>query len=172
MYLCGHGGFHLWFRAKWIGDVARAHASGILDWRTAWDEARRSDQQNVLLVGLSLLQLLYGLPVPNLPGDTAKDMPQPLIEIPLHALHDSAVPKYSTDLANLLYRLRVNRYQHALRPRKTWGDSWSEIFHSREDFRTLPLPDSFFWAYRPLRPVLWLWRWFQQMRRRALHHGS
>jgi len=165
LYLCGHGGGHLWFRAKWVGDVARAHASGLLDWEAAWDEARRSGQQSVLQVGLSLLQLLYGLPLPNLPDYSATDVPQYLIEIPLRALHDPAAPKYSTDLANFVYRIHLSRYQHALRPRKKWRESLSELFHSREDFRTLPLPDGLFWAYKPLRPVLWLWRWVSQNKR-------
>ncbi len=165
LYLCGHGGSHLWFRAKWVGDVARAHASGLLDWDAAWDEAQKSSQQSVLQVGLSLLRLLYGLPMPNLPDHAIKDLPQFLIAIPLRALHDPAVPNYRTDLTNFLYRLRVNRYQHALRPRRTWRESLSELFHSREDFRTLPLPDRFFRAYKPLRPVLWLWRWARRSKR-------
>jgi hypothetical protein len=165
LYLCGHGGGHLWFRAKWVGDLARAHAIGLLDWEAAWDEAQRSGQQSVLQVGLSLLHLLYGLPLPDLPGDPAADLPQFLIEIPLRALHDSAVPGFSTDVANFRYRIQLIRYQHALRPRTTWRDSLSELFHSREDFRMLPLPDGFFWAYKPLRPVLWLWRWVWKTKR-------
>ena len=93
------------------------------------------------------------------------DLPQFLIEIPLRALHDPAVPTFSTEPANFLYRIRLSRYQQALRSRKTWRESLSELFHSREDFRTLPLPDGFFWAYKPLRPVLWLWRWVWQTKR-------
>lgn len=169
LYMCGHGGGHLWFRAKWVGDLARAHASGLLDWEAAWDEARRSGQQGVLQVGLFLLHLLYGLPLPNLPDHAAMDVPQFLIEIPLRALHDPAVPGFGTDLANFLYRIQLGRYQRALRPRTTWRESLSEFFHSREDFRTLPLPDRVFWVYRPLRPVLWLWRWSRQIGHRTLH---
>ena len=172
LYLCGHGSGHLWFRAKWVGDLARAHAAGLLDWEAAWDEARKSGQQSVLQVGLVLLHLLYGLPLPDLPGNPAMDLPQSLIEIPLRALHDSAVPGFSTDLANFRYRIHLSRYLHALRPQKTWRESLSELFHNREDFRTLPLPDVFFWAYKPLRPALWIWRWSRQRLHRTLHHGS
>jgi hypothetical protein len=38
-----------------------------------------------------------------------------------------------------------------------------------EDVRTLALPDTLFWAYKPLRPVLWLWRWTKQLMQRTPH---
>lgn len=172
LYLCSHGGGHLWFRAKWLGDLARAHTAGLLDWEAAWDEAQKSTQQSVLQVGLGLLHLLYGLPLLNLPGNVAADLPPYLIEIPLRALHDPEVPGFSTDLANFRYRIHLSRYQRALRPGTTWRESLSELFHNREDFRMFPLPDGLFWAYKPLRPVLWLSRWLRQMVHRTPHKVS
>jgi hypothetical protein len=64
LYLCFHGGEHAWFRAKWLGDLARVHTSWRLDWETVWDEARRTGQERALLLGLRLLELVYGLPLP------------------------------------------------------------------------------------------------------------
>lgn len=172
LYLCGHGGGHLWFRAKWLGDLARAHAAALLDWETAWNEGCSSGQQNVLAAGLRLLGLLYGLPEPNLPVVTGKGVQPFLIEIPLRALYDRAEPTFSTSPSNFLYRIELSRYEQALRPRRTWRESLSELLHSREDFRTLPLPDGLFWAYKPLRPVLWLWRWLRKLLRRTPQSGS
>ncbi len=167
LYLCGHGCGHLWFRAKWVGDLARAHAAGLLDWKAAWNEARSSDQQNVLLVGLRLLDLLYRLPLPNMPDNTGKDLQPYLIETPVCALSNPKVPAYRTDLANFLYKVQLSHYEHVLRPRRTWRESLGGFFHSPHDFRTLSLPDSLFWAYKPLRPFLWLWRWSRQLLHRT-----
>jgi hypothetical protein len=95
------------------------------------------------------------------------DRPSPLIETPLQALKDPEVPAFRTDPASLLYRLRMSRYQRLLRPQKAWRESLSELFYQREDFRMLSIPDRFFWAYKLLRPVLWIWRWARQSRGQA-----
>ena len=167
LYLCSHGGHHAWFRAKWLGDLARAHSLGLLDWDAALIEARRGKHERVLRVGIFLLDQLYGLAVPHLPVDARMDRPSPLIETPLQALKDPEVPAFRTDPASLLYRLRMSRYQRLLRPQKAWRESLSELFYQREDFRMLSIPDRFFWAYKLLRPVLWIWRWARQSRGQA-----
>jgi hypothetical protein len=169
LYLCAHGCGHLWFRAKWAGDLARARATGLLDCAAAWNEARSTDQQNVLQVGLCLVDLLYGLPQPELPGYPGGNVQPFLIEIPLRALRDPKAPTFSTNPATFIYRIRLGRYQRALQTRESWQLSLSALFHSRKDFQTLPLPDSLFWAYKPLRPFLWLWRWSKQLMHRTPH---
>ena len=45
LYLCSHGGDHGWFRAKWLGDLARAHAAGKVDWVATLVEARKTGQE-------------------------------------------------------------------------------------------------------------------------------
>lgn len=45
LYLCSHGGGHGWFRAKWMGDVARIHAMGRVDWHAVFDQASRTGQE-------------------------------------------------------------------------------------------------------------------------------
>ncbi len=76
LYLCCHGGLHEWFRAKWLGDLARAHALALLDWEAAWEEARRSRQTRVLLAGIYLLEQVYGLSRPDLPGKRGRSLLQ------------------------------------------------------------------------------------------------
>lgn len=159
LYLCSHGGLHTWFRAKWLGDLARAHAMGLLDWETSLEQARRNGQERILLAGLQLLDEVYGLPVPQLADADRSPM---LVQIPLEAMQESKEPEHAVGPAKLRNRMRLARYERILWPRKKWLSSLSELFYGREDYRTLPLPDSFFWLYKPLRPVLWTWRWLMQ----------
>lgn len=164
LYLSSHGGHHAWFRAKWLGDLARAHAMGLADWEAAFREARKGNRERVLLVGLALLEQLYGLPAPEMPPDHGTRSSALLVEIACEALSDSNVPAFRTDLASLRYRLRMSRYERMLSPRKPLRRSLAELFHCREDFRTMPLPDRLFWLYKPLRPILWLARLVRQAR--------
>lgn len=165
LYLCCHGGLHRWFRAKWIGDLARAHALGLLDWAASFDAARRSGEERTLMAGLSLLRELYGLPLPDLPQGLWKGWSPLLVAAPIEALMDSAEPVQRAGLTKLRNRLRRSRYERLLWPRKSRWSSLADLFYSREDFRTLPLPDSFFWVYKPIRPALWLWRWLRPILR-------
>jgi hypothetical protein len=159
LYLSSHGGLHRWFRAKWLGDLARAHSLGLLNWEASFDEARRSGEERILLAGLGLLRDVYSLPMPDLPQDAWKNWSPLLVEMPMRALKDPAEPANRVGPAKLRERIRRSRYERLLWPRKSRWSSLSDLFYSREDFRTLALPDGFFWAYKPLRPVLWLWRW-------------
>ena len=86
LYLCSHGGVHGWFRAKWLGDLARIHADGRMDWQAALDQASRTGQESALLACLRLLQVVYGLALPDLPGNPWKNLPSFLITRPLHDL--------------------------------------------------------------------------------------
>jgi len=156
LYLCSHGGLHLWSRAKWLGDLAGIHASGLVDWNAAWHEATHTGQERVLLTGLRLVEQLYGLPMPVLAENGVTDLPPALLQIPLQALKDSE--EAAVALGGARYRLRISRYERLLWPRKDWRESLAKLWYHREDFRTLPLPDGLFWAYIPLRPFLFLWR--------------
>ncbi len=169
LYLCCHGGLHRWFRAKWLGDLARAHSLGLLNWEASFAEARRSGEERTLLAGLGLLREVYELPLPHLPDNIWKGWSPRLVEMPILALKDPAEPIYRVGPAKLRNRIRRSRYERLLWPRKSRWSSLSDLFYSREDFRTLALPDSFFWAYKLLRPVLWLLRWSRQLAQRTPH---
>ncbi len=162
LYLCCHGGHHIWFRAKWLGDLARAHSLGLLNWAASFELARPSGEERVLLTGLSLLRELYSLPLPDLPKSVWKDWSPPLVEMPLRALTTHFEQPGRVGPAKLREHMRLSRFERLLWHRKSRWSTLSDLFYSREDFRTLHLADSFFWAYKPLRPVLWLWRWAGQ----------
>ncbi len=158
LYLCGHGGRHGWARAKWLGDLARIRAKGQVDWQTALDQARNTSQERPLLAALRLVRDLYGLSLPELPGDSWKNLPPFLIGSPLHALKVAEDPATGGFLAWLRNRIRLYRYYGLVLPHRTWRDIWADFEFSHEDFRVMPLPDSLYWAYVPLRPILWIWR--------------
>jgi hypothetical protein len=159
LYLCSHGAQHFWSRSKWLGDLARVHAAGRVDWEAAFDEAQRTGQVRVLLAGLRLLDQVYGFPLPVLPANPWMDLPPLLIEMPLQSLKAPEESTIHSVLALPRYRFRLAHYERLLRPRKTWRDSLSQLLYHREDFRDLRLPDRLFWGYVLLRPILWAWRW-------------
>lgn len=172
LYLSSHGGLHRWFRAKWLGDLARAHALGLLNWQASFDEARRCGEEKILLAGLGLLRDVYSLSMPDLPPDAWKSWSPILVEMPMRALKDPSEPADRVGPAKLRNRILRSRYERLLWPRKSRWSSLSDLFYSREDFRTLALPDRLFWAYKPLRPVLWLWRWLRQLVHPTPHHTN
>jgi len=162
LYLCIHGANHGWFRAKWMGDMARIHAEGRVDWEAVLGEARRAGQERALLASLYLLDQVYGLPLPGLPGNPWKDLPSLLIEVPLHNLKDPDEPAITVSVITIPRWLQKSRYERLLLPQKAWRDSLFLLWYRREDFRTLHLPDSLFWAYAPLRPISCVWRWVRR----------
>lgn len=157
LYLCSHGGHHFWSRSKWLGDLARAHTMGQLDWDGALAEARRTGQQAVIFIALALLERLYGLPIPEVVGRPWGPLTH-LLEIPLSAISNPHGPMAPDASGWLRYRLRISRYERRLHPRRPWRDSIARLLYGREDFRTLRLPDNLTWVYAPLHPVLWVWR--------------
>lgn len=159
IYLSAHGADHAWFRAKWLGDLARLHSLGRVDWAAVLDRTRRNSQDRALLVVLRLLNEAYGVPLPSMPGDLWRRLPTHLVEVPLRALKSLEEPPTRASVALVRYRIRMTRYRRLLLPRMPWRDGLAELTYSREDFGRLRLPDSLFWAYAPLHPVLWLLRW-------------
>jgi hypothetical protein len=151
--LCIHGGMHGWNRAKWLGDMARIHAEGRVDWQDMFDQASKTDQKKALLASLRLLQIVYGIPLPDLPGNPWKNLPAFLISNPLRRLKDPVVPEIGA--VQLLRRIY---FEWLAVPQRTWRDLVAEFLHRREHFRVLHLPDRFFWAYTPLFPILLVWR--------------
>jgi hypothetical protein len=158
LYLCSHGGIHGWCRAKWMGDLARIHAEGRVDWQAVHGQALRTGQERALLACLRLLQDVYGLPVPDLPGNPWRNLPSFLIARPFHYLKIPEDPATLGALAMALELFRQIRYERLAVPQTTWRGHLAVLAYRREDFRVLRLPDSLFWAYAPLRPILWLWR--------------
>jgi hypothetical protein len=163
LYLCCHGGRHLWFRAKWIGDIARAHALDLLDWESTWQLALNSGHANVVTSTLALLQNLYQLPIPGFIQLGQTSPASQLVALPLQALENPHEPIQQVGPAKSLQRIRLDHYRRLLWPRKNRWSSFTDLFYARQDFKAVPLPDSLFWLYKPLRPILWLPRWIRRI---------
>ncbi len=161
--LCNHGGRHAWGRAKWLGDLARIHAEGRMDWQAALDQARNAEQEKPLLICLQLLHIVHGLPLPPLQGNPWEKLLPFLINTPLSALEDSKDPAALGPLDELCGFFRLACYEKLALPRRSWRESLAQIVYSHQDLGLLRLPDSLFWAYVPLRPILWAWRKFSRI---------
>jgi hypothetical protein len=166
LYLCNHGGRHAWERAKWLGDLARIHAEGRMDWQAALDQARSTGQEKPLLLCLRLLKIVHGLPLPRLPGNPWRNLSSRMINTPLFALAAGNDPAELGALDGLVSAFRLARYEKQIWPRRPWRESLARFAYSHRDFAVLALPDRFFWAYAPLRPFLWAWRKLAGLRTR------
>jgi hypothetical protein len=158
LYLCSHGGRHAWFRAKWLGDLACIHVQGRVNWEAILDEARRTGQERPLLAGLRLLKEAHGLSLPDLPGNPYKNLPSFLIHNPLRALQVVHEPGDGGALDSLRETLCWNIHDLLALPQKSWRETLARRVYFPSDYEVVRLPDYLFWAYAPLRPVLWAWR--------------
>ena len=154
IYLCGHGSRHLWFRAKWLGDLARLHCNGQVDWTDVLAQARTVGDERSVLLGLQLLSKYYDLIIPGV-RSLCETLPSSLARRAVRVLTDRSDPGKKKAWACFKEAVQSRYYNHVLWPHRSW---WDGIRYSRLDFRVLPLPDRLFWLYIPLRPLLWLWR--------------
>jgi len=167
LYLCNHGSGHAWFRAKWLGDVARLHAQGGLDWEATRAEARNLNQERSLLAALSLLQQIYGLPLPFAEAGLWHQLPALLIREPLEKLAAPEEFEITAGLVRMRNRLRTVRYRQLLKPGMSWRQYLAELTYQREDWSEFHLPDALLWAYAPLMPLFWILRRVRGKRRSA-----
>ena len=66
LYLCEHGTKHLWFRLKWLCDVAELlRTTPGLDWDRLLETARMTGRLRMFLVSMSLASELFGTPLPE-----------------------------------------------------------------------------------------------------------
>jgi hypothetical protein len=158
LHLCTHGSEHVWFRSKWLGDLARMYAINYVDWDVVYRTARAASLENSLLQCLRLLEELHGLPVPKELREPAGRLPALLLD--RVATYMLAPPEIHSGpfLARIRMKVRQLRYERLLRPRRFWLHAFPEIAYSSADFRLLRLPDRLFWLYVPLRPILLAWR--------------
>jgi hypothetical protein len=157
IYLCNHGGRHHWFRAKWLGDLARLHCNGQVDWLEVLAYARTVGQERPVLLCLQLLDEWYDLALANTTGAPHKTLPYRLA---CKAILDvtAGEPAVLNAIARFKEHVRNYRYNRLLWPHRSWWKNLASFIHRRLDFRVLRLPDRLFWLYIPLQPFLWVWR--------------
>ena len=65
LYLCAHGGRHLWMRLQWVCDVAQLlRTRPDLDWARLMAQAQASGGRRMLFLGLYVAHNLLGAPLP------------------------------------------------------------------------------------------------------------
>jgi hypothetical protein len=167
LFLCSHGASHQWMRMKWLGDLARLHAEEAVDWEAVLALARAGRTVPALLQALRLLEILHGLPRPALPGDPWRNLPERLVTAPLHALADPlALGGPANVWRALKVRLAEAAYRRALLAHEPLRRRLADLVYCRPDYEVLRLPDALYWAYVPLRPLLWVYRRFLLSRRK------
>jgi len=66
VYLCAHGGKHLWARLGWICDIAALiEARRDMNWTVALATAKRHEARRVVRVGLQLVSQMFGTQLPD-----------------------------------------------------------------------------------------------------------
>jgi hypothetical protein len=156
--LCEHGCGHAWFRAKWLGDIARILAAEHVSAEALLERARESGREKLVLQTLKLLGDAYGLPLPDSVDRELVDLDPFLVQWAIQKLTNPAETRLALSARAVRDRLRNARYVRALWPRKSRWFLFEEVAFCSADFELIRLPDPLFWLYIPLRPFLWAWR--------------
>ena len=160
VYLCIHGATHVWFRLKWLADVAallqRMPAEVV---ERAASRAAALGLERVFHQSLLLAHELLAAPVP--PGLLAAASRDPvarrLARAACRALNwrDSPGEPARTPWFNLWVSWQAFGLKSGVAYR--WAEFQDQIC-SPEDWQRLPLPRCLAFLYPPLRPISWLAR--------------
>jgi hypothetical protein len=162
LFLCVHGGKHMWSRLQWLGDVARLAQTG-LDWNAVIALAAQTHCERPVLLGLLLAHNLLGAPVPDaVLGRARSDQ-----TVVLHARRAAerlcrADPSEPSSLQVIAFNASL-----AARP-------WQKIRHctawlkapTEAELQVIVLPSQLFFLYYPLRAGRLLWIYCAQLLRR------
>jgi hypothetical protein len=155
LILCVHGAKHGWERLGWLCDIAELiDGDHNLDWDSIMAQARDTNNERILLVGLCLARDLLGA---TLPGDIA-------VQIDSQATVQSVAERLRTRLLTETQRPMSLLEQQLLYPkmRERFMDKLPYFLHvarqaltpNAQDHQHLPLPSwlaFLYYAYRPIR---------------------
>jgi hypothetical protein len=155
LFMCDHGAKHRWSRIKWLNDVASLLAQErSFSWENILALADRFDLSLSLAQTGMLVHWLYGLPLPEpLAGLVANKKLSPS----LAARAVDAMLLSEKEQFALPVRLKSGVFPARIRERLSRRVSLSSCLLSTDEFKECPLPDSLFWLYFPLRPLLWFY---------------
>ncbi|HEY1506273.1 MAG TPA: nucleotidyltransferase family protein [Stellaceae bacterium] len=162
LYLCVHGGAHVWFRLKWLADVAALLSRlpvNVIEGSAARARALRLERpfHEALLLARSLLAA--PVPQPLLAAAKGDKVARRLADAAYQALNWRQSPgePAETPWFNLWVSWQAFRLKSELRYR--WAEFQDQIC-SPEDWARLPLPPWLAFLYPPLRPISWIARKF------------
>ena len=166
LYLCGHGSAHLWFRLKWLEDIARIFSN----WNAATIEEARARARDagagaILAGAMDLVERVFGIVPAGVVRIASTRASRALVSLSLAALAAPAEHASSPSLGWILRRLPV---QFGLATGWRYRSAFLRMLAlAPHDFDATGLPKGFGWMRLPLRPVMLLrHRWTQSTLRR------
>jgi Uncharacterised nucleotidyltransferase len=157
LYLCIHGSVHVWFRLKWLVDIAallpRMSADAL---ERVAVRARALGIVRPLYQALLLAHALLAAPVPKRLLSAARQCgaARRMAAAAVRALNWAGSPAEpaNTRWFNTWIALQAYRLKPTLAYR--WAEFQDQMC-SPEDWARVPLPEGLFFLYLPLRPVSW-----------------
>ncbi len=155
-YLIVHGSMHRWYKLFWLKDIDEIFRRSLItdieyfNRLTLLFRDERMVNQSLTLAGL-----LFNTPIPS--SLKPKKYSVRLISVALKSIQTPEEKLHARTLERarrLIYVIRLKSgINHFISCIKAPGTNYL-------DWKTLPLPDSLFFMYYPLRPFLWFWSVF------------
>lgn len=155
VFLSIHGAEHAWFKVKWLVDLVHLIKAIEFDWDKVINRAKELHSLKEIRLAWELLEQLYYLPKPT-----------PISKVKLSFLDRFRV-KYilgqlvydgqfcdtkKEKILNVLYTISLNKKSIISK------ELIYKNLTNTTDWLTLPLPESLFFLYFPLRPFIWVYR--------------
>ena len=155
VFLSVHGAEHAWFKVKWLVDLVHLIKAIEFDWDKVINRAKELNSLKEIRLAWELLEQLYYLPKPT-----------PISNFKLSFLDRFRV-KYiigqllydgqfcdtkKEKILNVLYTISLNKKSFLSK------ELIYKNLTNTTDWLTLPLPESLFFLYFPLRPFIWVYR--------------
>lgn len=155
VFLSVHGAEHAWFKVKWLVDLVHLTKAIEFDWDKVIIRAKELHSSKEVRLAWELLEQLYYMPKPD-----------PISKIKLSFLDRFRV-KYilgqlvydgqfcdtkKEKILNVFYTISLNKKSIISK------ELIYKNLTNTTDWLTLPLPESLFFLYFPLRPFIWVYR--------------
>jgi hypothetical protein len=155
VFLSVHGAEHAWFKVKWLVDLVHLIKVIEFDWDKVVIRANELNSLREVRLAWELLEQFYGL-----------QKPHPIRQIRLSLLDQFRMKYFFHQLVydghfcdtkkekilNVLYTVSLNKKSFLSK------ELIYKNLTNTTDWLTLPLPESLFFVYFPLRPFIWVYR--------------
>ncbi|HKX11301.1 MAG TPA: nucleotidyltransferase family protein [Stellaceae bacterium] len=157
LYLCVHGGMHVWFRLKWLADIAallRGAAPGFIE--SVAERANSLGIARPVRQALVLAQSLLDAPAPeSVLRSAARDRAtRGLVTAAYRALAWGGLPSEPAESRWFNMWVGLQAYRLRAEPAYLWAEFQDQLC-SPEDWARLPLPEWLSFLYLPFRPISW-----------------
>lgn len=164
LYLCVHGAMHVWFRLKWLADIAALlHGAAPGSIEGVAERARSLGVARPVHQALVLAHSLLDPPAPesvlrSAAGDGAT---RRLVTAAYQALAWGGLPSEPAQTRWFNMWVGLQAYRLRAEPAYLWAEFQDQLC-SPEDWARLPLPEWLSFLYLPYRPISWAARKMRQ----------